>query len=103
MSDRVAGVASRANSGSRAGTAAPKKSQRGTKPLSPRKLARPNAWPGRIQRCGIGSSCDCSPEEKLAGIQHDLQRSAAHGTQNFAGVQLLAHELAHVVPQAGTA
>lgn len=33
----------------------------------------------RIQRCGIGSSCDCSPNGKLAGIEHDLQRAAAAG------------------------
>lgn len=33
----------------------------------------------RIQRCGIGSSCDCPPHEKLAGINHDLQRATAAG------------------------
>src|SRR5215469_16748474 len=33
----------------------------------------------QIQRCGIGSSCDCSAQDKLAGIQRDLQRAAAAG------------------------
>jgi hypothetical protein len=33
----------------------------------------------RIQRCGIGSSCDCPPRDKLAGIEHDLQRATAAG------------------------
>jgi hypothetical protein len=35
----------------------------------------------RIQRCGIGSSCDCPTRDKLAGIEHDLRRgTAADGT-----------------------
>ena len=33
----------------------------------------------RIQRCGIGSSCDCPPRDKLAGIEHDLHRATAAG------------------------
>jgi hypothetical protein len=33
----------------------------------------------RIQRCGIGSSCDCSPRHKLTGTGHDLQRATAAG------------------------
>jgi Domain of unknown function (DUF4157) len=37
------------------------------------------AWPTPVQRCGIGSSCDCPPHEKLAGIQRDLRRSTAGG------------------------
>jgi Domain of unknown function (DUF4157) len=36
-------------------------------------------WPTPIQRCGIGSSCDCPPREKLAGIQRDLRRVTAGG------------------------
>lgn len=34
------------------------------------------AWPTPIQCCGIGTSCDCPPHEKLAGTQHDLQTAA---------------------------
>ena len=37
------------------------------------------AWPALIQRCRIGSSCDCPPEEKLAGIERDLRRATADG------------------------
>ena len=33
----------------------------------------------RIQRCGIGSSCDCPPRDKLAGIEDDLQHATAVG------------------------
>jgi Domain of unknown function (DUF4157) len=33
----------------------------------------------RIQRCGIGSSCNCPPRDKLIGIEHDLQRATAAG------------------------
>ena len=33
----------------------------------------------RIQRCGIGSSCDCPPRNKLAGIERDVQRATAGG------------------------
>lgn len=33
----------------------------------------------RIQRCGIGSSCDCPPRDKLAGTEHDLHRATAAG------------------------
>src|SRR5271165_4476358 len=33
----------------------------------------------RIQRCGIGSSCDCPARDKLTGIEHDLQRATAAG------------------------
>jgi len=36
-------------------------------------------WPTAIQRCGTGSSCDCPPEEKQAGIQRDLQCATAGG------------------------
>jgi hypothetical protein len=32
-----------------------------------------------IQRCGIGSSCDCPARDKLTGIEHDLQRATAAG------------------------
>jgi Domain of unknown function (DUF4157) len=32
-------------------------------------------WRGWIQRCGIGSSCDCEPDDKLAGLRRDLQRA----------------------------
>ena len=67
-----------------------------------------SAW---VQRCGIGSTCDCAPEDKLAGIQRDLHPSSglanpsptaapstgmpAHGTD-----RLLAHKLAHFVQPA---
>lgn len=37
------------------------------------------ARPTPIQRCGIGSSCDCPPHEKLAGVQRDLRRATAGG------------------------
>jgi hypothetical protein len=33
--------------------------------------------PVRVQRCGIGSSCACTPGEKLAGVERDLQRLTA--------------------------
>ncbi|MGP0021764.1 MAG: DUF4157 domain-containing protein [Streptosporangiaceae bacterium] len=33
----------------------------------------------RIQRCGIGSSCDCPPRDRLAGTEHDLHRATAAG------------------------
>jgi Domain of unknown function (DUF4157) len=33
----------------------------------------------RIQRCGVGSSCDCAPRDKLAGIEHDLHRATSGG------------------------
>ena len=65
----------------------------------------------RIQRCGIGSSCDCSPRDKLAGIEDDLHRvTAAGGTPlpatarqrmesafsaNFAGVRVHTGSAAH--------
>ena len=32
-----------------------------------------------VQRCGIGSSCDCPARDQLAGIEHDLQRATAAG------------------------
>jgi len=32
-----------------------------------------------IQRCGIGSSCACPPDEKLAGVQRDLQSAVSGG------------------------
>ncbi|MGH3823175.1 MAG: eCIS core domain-containing protein [Pseudonocardiaceae bacterium] len=79
MSKRLAGVASRTNSDNRAEAIVPKEFQRDAEPSSLKRFARPNAWPAWVQRCGIGSSCDCRPNDKLAGIQHDLQRSAAHG------------------------
>ncbi|GIM94222.1 eCIS core domain-containing protein [Paractinoplanes toevensis] len=31
-------------------------------------------WPAWVQRCGIGSTCGCGPEEKQAGIERDLQQ-----------------------------
>ena len=33
----------------------------------------------QIQRCGIGSSCDCPARDQRAGIEHDLQRAIAAG------------------------
>jgi hypothetical protein len=32
-----------------------------------------------VQRCGIGSSCQCPPRDQLAGVQRDLQRATAGG------------------------
>jgi hypothetical protein len=49
----------------------------------------------RIQRCGIGSSCDCPTRDKLAGIEHDLRRgTAADGTPPSAarGARTLIHQ-----------
>ena len=52
-----------------------------------------------IQRCGIGSSCDCSPRDKLAGIEHDLQRAtAAGGARTPAGTSLPGAALAVRMP-----
>jgi hypothetical protein len=36
-------------------------------------------WPGWIQRCGIGSACDCEPHRRLTSIQRDLQRATLRG------------------------
>jgi hypothetical protein len=36
-------------------------------------------WPAWVQRCGIGSSCECPPRDQLAGVQRDLQRATAGG------------------------
>lgn len=36
-------------------------------------------WPAWVQRCGIGSSCDCAPQDQMAGVQRDLQRATAGG------------------------
>jgi hypothetical protein len=32
-----------------------------------------------IQRCGIGSSCACPPDEKVAGVRRDLQNAVSGG------------------------
>ena len=45
---------------------------------------QPTGAPAGVQRCGIGSTCDCAPEDKLAGIQRDLHESAAHTVQRCA-------------------
>jgi hypothetical protein len=34
-------------------------------------------WPVRVQRCGTGTSCDCSPEHQLAAATNKIQRSAS--------------------------
>jgi outer membrane protein OmpA-like peptidoglycan-associated protein len=34
----------------------------------------PAVHPAPIQRCGIGSSCDCGPAEKVSALRHDVQR-----------------------------
>lgn len=31
-------------------------------------------WPAWIQRCGIGSPCDCTPDAQLAGVRQELQQ-----------------------------
>ena len=65
----------------------------------------------RIQRCGIGSSCDCPPHDRLAGIGRDLQRATSAGgtplpasfreqmesafSFDFAGVRIHADSAAH--------
>lgn len=36
-------------------------------------------WPAWVQRCGIGSSCECPPRDQLAGVQRDLQAATAGG------------------------
>src|SRR5690349_21202310 len=36
-------------------------------------------WPAWVQRCGIGSSCECPSHEQLAGVWRDLQRATAGG------------------------
>lgn len=36
-------------------------------------------WPAWIQRCGIGSSCGCEPDDKLVGIRRDLQQAISGG------------------------
>ena len=36
-------------------------------------------WPAWVQRCGIGSSCEFSSHDQLAGVQRDLQRATAGG------------------------
>ena len=36
-------------------------------------------WPAWVQRCGIGSSCECPPRDQLAGMQRDLQTATAGG------------------------
>jgi hypothetical protein len=36
-------------------------------------------WPAWVQRCGIGSSCECPPRDQLAGVQRDLQTATAGG------------------------
>ena len=35
--------------------------------------------PARVQRCGIGSSCDCAPHDRMAGIQRDIGGATAGG------------------------
>ena len=32
-----------------------------------------------VQRCGIGSSCGCAPEDQMAGVQRDVQRAITGG------------------------
>ena len=34
-------------------------------------------WPASIQRCGIGSSCDCAPRDQIGAVQRDLQTTRA--------------------------
>ena len=36
-------------------------------------------WPTPVQRCGIGSSCGCPPDEKLSGFRRDLREAATGG------------------------
>jgi Domain of unknown function (DUF4157) len=47
-------------------------------PVHPKKI-QAAAWPAPIQRCGIGSSCDCPPHEKLAGVRRDLETAISGG------------------------
>ena len=35
--------------------------------------------PDRVQRCGIGSSCDCAPEQQQGGIRRDIQHATTGG------------------------
>ena len=44
--------------------------------LLPQTAAPHPAW---VQRCGIGSSCGCGQQDKLAGVHDDLQRATAGG------------------------
>jgi len=39
----------------------------------------PAVYPAPIQRCGIGSSCDCEPAEKISALRHDVQRVTEQG------------------------
>jgi hypothetical protein len=41
-------------------------------------LAAPPA-PDWVQRCGIGSSCDCPPQDQMAGVQRDVQHATTGG------------------------
>jgi Domain of unknown function (DUF4157) len=41
--------------------------------------AQAAAWPVPIQRCGIGSSCECPPHEKLGGVRRDLESTFSGG------------------------
>jgi hypothetical protein len=36
-------------------------------------------WPAWVQRCGIGSSCECPPQDQLAGVQRDLDHATTGG------------------------
>jgi hypothetical protein len=51
-------------------------------------------YPTLIQRCGVGSSCDCPPHEKLAGVQRDLRRATTNGGTPLNAVTLSAMESA---------
>ena len=61
-------------------------------------------WPVWVQRCGIGSSCNCAPEQQRAAVQRGTQPAIpSGGAAPRPGDRLLAHELAHVLDRAGVA
>ena len=47
--------------------------------IAPLTRLRPSQGVLPIQRCGIGSSCDCSAHDKRAGIERDLDHATATG------------------------
>ena len=77
--DAAAGGSGRAGPGQRRDGAAATAAHRDMDGPAVRRHASTLVWPAWVQRCGIGSSCGCAPEDQMAGVQRDVQDAITGG------------------------
>jgi hypothetical protein len=79
VADGAAGGSGHADPGRRRRGAAAAPAHRDMDQPAVQQHAATLVWPAWVQRCGIGSSCGCAPEDQMAGVQRDVQRAISGG------------------------